>query len=221
MLGNQSVYSEEYSVIGNPFDARMSLTSAQMLRLYLLNALVLYSGNRSFRYLAGHEVRENFRKIGFGDDVCIHVLKDLCANRFIFTSSHSEASFEANYAPSRLGGFVVRNLISQLAYVENVMMDTFIADEEAWTKIKATTEEVYSERDVVRRLEKRIQRARSFYEYIEDLYAPLRGESIRRGLSAEWCGNPLEEMKADFERNTDYALKSAKRNYRSGATKKQ
>src|SRR5690606_27074886 len=42
LLGNQGVYSEAFSVIGNPFDARLSKTSSQLLRLFVLSGLVRF-----------------------------------------------------------------------------------------------------------------------------------------------------------------------------------
>ncbi|MCV5714540.1 hypothetical protein OFN39_35565, partial [Escherichia coli] len=43
LLGNQAVYSEAYSLVGNPFDSRLGRTNFQLLRLFVLAALVQYS----------------------------------------------------------------------------------------------------------------------------------------------------------------------------------
>src|SRR5262249_18415584 len=56
MLGTQQVYSEEFSAIGNPFDSRLAKSEAQLLRLYILAAIVTLSSERSFRHLEGSDI---------------------------------------------------------------------------------------------------------------------------------------------------------------------
>lgn len=211
VLGNRMVYSEDYSPVGNIFDANISLTSAQYLRLYVLSALVAFSSVRSFQFLPGEEVRNALREIGFGDDITLRVLGDMSRHRFLFTASHTDPSFEAEFAPSRLGGYIVRDLIGNFTYVENVMYDTFIADNDLWNRLRELTDLVNNERDTIRRLQTRIERARLCYDYLEESYMPLVEASQRRGLSAEWQTQPLKEMRQRFRDNLSYAMRSAQR----------
>ena len=57
MLDNRSIYSEEYSVIGNPFDAKLALTKVQLLQLFVLTALVNYGSAKAFQHSAGEDTR--------------------------------------------------------------------------------------------------------------------------------------------------------------------
>lgn len=213
LLGNQSVYQEEYSVIGNPFDSRLNKTNAQLLRLFILAALVKLSGEKSFEYLDGPSIRENLRKIGFNDDHILKTLNDLCLLRFVHTASHNEATFNSNYYPSKLGGYIIRDLIGDFTFVENVLMDTFIASKEVWESLKKLSDVIKEERDTIRRLKARISRAKRFYDYNQELYALILDEAQRRNLTSEWCSNPLNEMKEKLNSNCDFALNSAKRHY--------
>src|SRR3970282_2030783 len=74
LLGNRTVYSEEVSPIANPFDLRLAINSAQLLRLYILTAIVNLASSPSFRHIDGSFIAENLRKIGFGDAVILSVL---------------------------------------------------------------------------------------------------------------------------------------------------
>lgn len=213
MVGTQKQYFEEYSVVGNPFDSRLSKTEAQMLRLYLLSAIVNMSGDSSFRHLEGTEIRKNFRSLGFGDDLTLRVLQDLCRLRFLHTTSHTPATFESSFIVSRLGGYIVRYFLSDMMFLENVMMDTFIPDEVTWNRLRSQTDSIYSERNTIRRLSLRRERVQAFYDYMLRLYTPLRDDSIRRGFSAAWCAHPLESARTQLSTNLTRAARSAEQNY--------
>ena len=213
MLGTQQVYFEEYSVLGNPFDSRLAKSEAQLLRLYILSAIVNMSSDRGFRHLDGEEIRRQVREIGFGDNMTRKVLEDLCQLRFMHTASHGAATFEAGYVVSRLGGYIVRHFIGDLTFLENVMMDTFIADGKVWGDLKQQTTEIYSARDIIKRIKIRKARAQEYFQYMKAMYDRLYEESIRRGLPKEWCTHPLRAIEKDFNTNLLRAMSSAERNY--------
>ncbi|MEC3911539.1 hypothetical protein U5A82_14020 [Sphingobium sp. CR2-8] len=213
MLGTQQQYFESHSVLANPFDSRIAKTEAQMLRLYILSAMVNMSSDLSFRYVEGSEIQKVLRNIGFGDAITMQVLSDLCRFRFIHTTSHNKPSYESNYIVSRLGGYIVRYFLSDMMFLENVMMDTFIPDENIWNELKAQTSEIYSERDVVKKVRLRKARVRAFFDYMSSLYSPLQEESSRRGVPAPWCSHPFNAATNQLESNLAKVMKSASRNY--------
>lgn len=131
LLGNQSVYSEEFSVIGNPFDSRLGKSNGGLLRMFVLSALVRQN-NAAGGHLDGPDIRDVIRSIGFSEDDTLRVLSDLCDLRFVNTRSHGKADMNSGYYASRLGGHVVRALIADLTFVENILMDTFISDKDIW-----------------------------------------------------------------------------------------
>jgi hypothetical protein len=213
MLGNQQMYSEEFSVIGNPFDSRLARTEAQLVRLYVLNAIVLLSSSKSFRYLEGSEVHRCLREVGFGDNITLHVIKDLCRLRFIHTIAHNVPSLDASFIVSRLGGYIIRHFLADMMFLENVMVDTFIADTDVWNELRTLTDSIYAERDTIKRMSNRKSRVSIFSEYMKKLYDPLKAESIRRGLPREWCVNPIEAIASEFKARLTRAMSSAMRNY--------
>lgn len=213
MLGNEPVYSEQMSILGNPFDARLGRTNCQLLRLFVLSGMVTLSSESDFQYVSGFTIREQLAKLGFGEDAAVAVLADLCRMRFIHTAAHGKAEIAANFYPSRLGGYVVRLLIADLTFLESVMMDTFIANAHVWDRLTQLSEEVDAQRNIVNRLRLRHDRLDEFIAYISSLYAPLLDEAQRRGLSNEWCSDPIGDIEKTFKRNKSMAMTSAERLY--------
>lgn len=212
LLGNQPVYSEKFSVIGNPFDSRLGKSNGGLLRMFVLSALVRQS-SISGGYLDGPEIRDVIRMVGFSEEDTLKVLQDLCEYRFAHTRAHGKADIVSGYFASRLGGHVLRVLLADLTFVENVLMDTFISDKEAWEKMKSLSREIADEREVVQRLVYRTMRAKVFYNLMIEQFQSLFDEATKRGLAPIWRGNPLVEVQSDFEENVEKALASARRNY--------
>ena len=213
MLGNEPVYSEQMSILGNPFDARLGRTNCQLLRLFVLSALVTMSSDSDFQYISGFSMRDQLIKLGYGEDTTLAVLADLCRLRLVHTAAHGRAEIAANYYPSRLGGYVLRLLIADITFLEAVMMDTFISDRTVWDELVQLSEEIDSQRDIVKRLQLRLDRLDRFVAYVGSLYAPILEETLRRGLPKEWCGDPLRDIQNSFSSNKQKAMESATRLY--------
>lgn len=214
LLGNQPVYNEDFSAIGNPLDSRLNRTNLQLIRLFVLSGLVQYSTDSKFQYLEGIEIQKNLRTIGIGDESILTVLNDLCKFRFILTAEHDEPKFNSNYYPSRLGGYIVRDLISNFMFLENMMMDTFIADTQIWGQLSSLSKQIINtNNDKIARLDLRIERITIFYNYMMTLYSALVEESIKRVLPREWHTNPLKEGLHLLEKNLQTAKTSALKNY--------
>jgi hypothetical protein len=122
-------------------------------------------------------------------------------------------TFESNYVVSRLGGYVIRHFMSNMTFLENVMMDTFIPNSEAWIELCSLTTQIYSVRDTIEKLKIRKKRVLHFFSTMRELYAPLHVESIRRGLSREWCADPFLASTHQLTTNLEKAMRSAERNY--------
>src|SRR3990167_2973055 len=185
ILGTNTVYSEDSSAIANPFDSRLSVNQMQLLRLYLLSTIVAYATENNFRLIDGSIISDNMRKISVGDSFTQQVLIDLCKKRFIFTANHGEPTIASSFVPSRLGGHIVRELICDFTFVENVMFDTYISDPKTWQDLRDLSGEIDAEREVVRRIRLRVQRVRLFYNDMHDQLWQLVDESRKRDLPAQ------------------------------------
>lgn len=213
MLGSKPVYAEESSHVANPFDAKLSMSSAQFLRIFILSALVNRFSQRRAKSMTGEEIRKAVLEVGFHPEITLKVLQDLVSFRCIFTVSHSSASFEASYIPSRLGGQLLRGMLPTFVFLENTMVDTFIDDDDVWNNLYHLTTEIYSERQTTKKVSLRVKRVRAFFDYLEKEYQKLQLEASRRGLPAEWRGNPFVDVRSQMETNAGRVEASAARNY--------
>lgn len=213
LVGNQSVYSEAFSAIGNPFDARLSKSSSQLLRFFILSGLVRIGSEASADYVEGAAIRDVCRKLGYGDAAVLRVLQDVCRLRFVQTASHEMPTFASTFFATRLGGHIVRELIAEFTFVECMLMDTFIAHDGLWDNLKSLTRAISEERDKIRRLGLRVDRVKRFWRNLSDQYYLVVSEALRRGLPSEWCANPFSELENTFDVNCSYVLASVQRNY--------
>jgi GTPase SAR1 family protein len=213
LLGKHPTYSESFSVIGNPFDAHLSKTNAQLIRMFILNGLVTLSGSKTFRSVEGTDISEYNRAIGFSDEIVERILVKMCDLRFIATTDNEDPSLASSYFPTRLGGYVIRYLMANFTFLEATMMDTFISNENTWEDLKIYSEQIDAERNTITRLKIRIKRAETFFNHMKLLYSAILTEAQRRALPAEWCNNPFDDIESSFKRNLERALSSAIRNY--------
>lgn len=213
LVGNQSVYSEAFSAIGNPFDARLSRSASQLLRFFILAGLVRVGSEASADYVEGAAIRDICRKLGYGDAAVLRVLEDLCRLRFVQTASHEPPTFASTFFATRLGGHIIRELTAEFTFVECMLMDTFIAHDGLWEGLKNLTRFISEERDTVRRLGLRVDRVKRFWRNLSDQYFLVAGEALRRGLPSEWCTNPFAELEKTFDANCAQVLTSVQRNY--------
>ena len=213
LLGGQTVYSEALCPIGNPFDSRLNQNNSQMLRMFILNMIVNRYALNNLDKISGLEIVDYIKQIGFSPDMSVSVLDDLCKNRFIFTVSHEPAEIKAFYLPSRLGSYIVKELLADFVFLENLMWDTFIGEEDAWKKISKLTEKIYNERDIYKKIKIRKDRIEEFFNFLTKSYEVLNDAAIGRSLPSECIGNPFVKASNLFNDNLNKVLSSAKKRY--------
>jgi hypothetical protein len=136
----------------------------------------------------------------------------LCKFRFLFTANHGEASIASSVVPSRLGGYIVRELLANFTFVENAMFDTYIADPKVWQTLRDLSHQIEAERHTVARIRLRIERAKEFFNYMHQCLLVLVTEAQKRGLPPQWCHDCLGEREHDFRRELSRVLASARTN---------
>jgi hypothetical protein len=213
MFGNQSIYRDSFSPIGNPFDSYLGKTDAQLLRLYIISVLVNSAATRDFEGLEASELIGNLQKIGFSERLSEHVLKDLIAKRFVYSRSHQEYTRESVLAPSRLAGYLVRELIGRMMFLETTMFDTFIAKDGTWATLKELVRKIYAQHNLITKLKTRKEAVQLFFDFMEESMEKLVEEARRRGLPPVWCINPLKRVRPNLALDLTKALSSAQRNY--------
>lgn len=215
MFGNQSIYRDEFSPFLNPFDAKTGRSESQFLRLYIMSALVWAASTKTFEGIEAGEIVTALEKLGFSRRITDQVIHDLIRGRLCFSRSHQEYNLDSVLVPSRLCGYVVRDLVARLVFVETTVFDTFIYDDVVWSQIKEMVKQVYAERNLVSKFRKRKEVAKAFFDWAEQEVQKLCNEAAKRNLGPLWTNNPLTRVKEDFRQELDRALRSAVRNYGS------
>jgi hypothetical protein len=215
MFGNQSIYRDEFSPFLNPFDAKTGRSESQFLRLYIMSALVWAASTKTFEGIEAAEVVVSLEKLGFSRRITDAVIEDLIKGRLCFSKSHQSYNLDSVLVPSRLCGYVVRDLVARLVYIETTVFDTFIYDDVVWLEIKAAMKSVYSERNLVNKFRKRKEIARIFFDWVEREMQNLCNEAAKRNLGPLWTNNPMTRVRDEFQQELDRALRSAVRNYGS------
>lgn len=213
LLGNQNIYREAFSVIGNPLDSYLARSGVQFLRLYLMSVLVLYSSENEFEGVSARTIYENCEAIGISRGDTHRVVSDLLNARFIFTKSQQAFCDDSVVLPSRLCGHIVRELVARMVFLETTMFDTFISDKGVWDMIESNMRLIYKERDFFKKFGMRREVVRMFYKYCEAGLEPLVVEAQLRSLPPQWCSNPMTRMEAEFNDDVNRASGSAARNY--------
>lgn len=213
IVGNHTVYDENYSAVGNVFDSKLSIHNLQLLKLFILNACVNRATLSSFEGIDGDEIIEHLKNIGVAKKYTRQVLKVLCEQRYLFTPSHTVSEDIAMYAPSRLGGYVVRELLVDFTFLENLMFDTYISDDETWQNLKEISHEIESEKNIIRKIDIRVKRIQFFWKYLTKSYSPLLSESLKRTLPSEWCNDLFGDNTVSLESTFSRVKRSANRNY--------
>ena len=213
LLGTQATYTEALSAIGNPFDAKLGRTKAQLLRLYILSALVQQATLPTYQYTEGPDLAAALQKLGFGLSITEHVLKDLCKFRFLHTAGYTTPTISCSFFPSRLGGHVIRSLLSSFTFLENVMMDTFIPQDARWDELRGLTQGIETQRDKLQRIRLRTRRVEAFFECMAENYGNLTEQSQRLALPRDFSMQIFDDARSELMRNLATVLGSAKRNY--------
>jgi len=215
MFGNQSIYRDEFSPIINPLDAKTGRSESQFLRLYIMSALVNAASTKTFQGLEAGEIISALEKLGFSSRITNKIIQDLINGRLCFSRSHQAFNPESVLVPTRLCGYVVRELMSKLIFLETIIFDTFIYDDITWSQVKGSIREIYSENRPVPKFKKRKEIAKIFFDWIEKEVQKLCNEAAKRNLNPFWTNNPVSRLRVDFELELDRALRSAIRNYGS------
>ena len=219
MLGNQSIYKDEFSPFLNPFDAKTGRSESQFLRLYIMSALVSAASTKTFHGIEAGEIVSSLGKIGFSQRISDKIIGELIKGRLCFSRSQQTYTLESELVPSRLCGYIVRDLIGRMVFLENALFDTFVYGDAEWTLIKEKMTQVYRSHHAVTKLKLRKEIVRTFFDWVEKQLQKLCDDAAKRNLGPLWTANPMTRMRVDFNKDIDRALRSAIRHYGSDKEK--
>lgn len=165
VFGQRKFYREEDSLLLNLFDAKIGGRAFQMLRIHLLELLCASASASDASGVEVTQIINELYKMGLPDQEVMHCLNTLHRGGLIRTTEgFDELPPSASLLPTRLGGYLLRELSGEFTYLEACALDAYIYDRETWDALREITEQVESKTGMAR-LELRIKRVETFLEY--------------------------------------------------------
>lgn len=163
MFGEFKYYSQERSHIMNLFDFDPSITDSCFNLLKILKFLLYRSNKRSSigrGYVEIDELIEIFESVSIKKEVVIDSLLRLSTFNLCEYDNQSKTGIKnANYVKiTAAGKYYLLYLVNEFQYVDAVLIDTPISDDDVFANIKKTINSVD--------LDKRINRTNQFLEYL-------------------------------------------------------
>ncbi|MFV3408785.1 hypothetical protein ACNH6C_09275 [Bdellovibrio bacteriovorus] len=186
VLGNKKFYDDSTSLLPNIYDSKLGSRDLQQLRLRITAMLVTGASEAAFDGKPIEEIISNLHRRAISEVDVLSVLNRLHQTRLIRTPDGLPPTPTSKIFPTRLAGYIVRNLAYEFAYSEFCSLDTVIFDEDSWQGLLELNTKVQLAKESPEKVEYRIQRTKLFFEYIAKLEDSWIVESKRRGLDPEW-----------------------------------
>ncbi|WP_445458331.1 hypothetical protein [Flavobacterium sp. HNIBRBA15423] len=173
ILGPWKYYKEERSEVINIFDSKLGSKKQQLILLYLLKYLQINArvDNAEMEY---SEIVSFVSNFGTSEDLCKKIVEKL----FTFNLIHTNERHLDNpkYFITLCGGYYISNLCKMFVYIETVMYDTNILNNELFNKICEITYLIEDSRDWLEKMNLRKIRVELFFNYLKGLEEELSKE---------------------------------------------
>jgi hypothetical protein len=214
LLGQWKYYREEIAQIPNLFDAKLVSSAFQLLRYQILCRLVSSASNSSYEGDSVDRIISDLYRLGVHEQSILKVLNDLVDFRLIQPIDRLPVSQRSIVYPTRLGGYLCRDLSAKFMYFEPCLLDTNIHSQETWEELSSITNAI----EVARWEDKmglRIKRIHCFVEYLSALEEKWIGSCNRYNLQSQWGTQVIadlsERLKEELVNVSVSAEKTAKR----------
>ncbi len=218
ILGQKKYYREEESLLLNIFDSKLGYPFPQLLRFRILNMLTQFAAEATFEGLPHEELESKLYQIGIKPPDIEQVINSLLACRLIYTDDGRELYHHSKLLPTRLGGYIVRELSRQFLYLEPCLIDASIFIDEHWHNLQIITEQI-DQASNPDKLKLRIDRANMFLDYLAEIDQSWISKAKRYNLTEEYAcelfnASFLETVKGNFQEvlsNAEKVLRSKKK----------
>ncbi|MFT6983913.1 MAG: hypothetical protein ACJAUD_002693 [Crocinitomicaceae bacterium] len=163
ILGQWKYYKENRAEAFNLFDSSLGSIKLQLLRLYALK----FFHNKAKIGLPEiniNEITQLISHFGASNDVALSVIKSFKDTSLIH--SNDEHLEEPSYSITLAGGYYVTNLAKSFVYLETIIFDTNIFDQDKFQNLCDVTIEIENCRDVLDRMKLRNNRMELFFDYL-------------------------------------------------------
>jgi hypothetical protein len=206
-LGDQKYYQSDGSVVQNLYSIADESRPSHFTKLRLLEYLFFHRNRSTAVYGLGFVrtdiLQKEFAKIGTSEPDITESLKSLAAASLVENDIYDFRTISDAYRITYTGRYYIRHLMAKFAYLDLVLQDTPIADEEIFAKIKA----LVSSRDLADRFE----RVGCFVQYLrseEDREYPV---VLSTSESLPLRRQFVPQMIKEFEEDKIYILQQVRK----------
>jgi hypothetical protein len=204
ILGPWMYFKETRSECLNIFDSNLNSKNLRLLRFVLLSYLYLNSRMSKTPTVTVEKCVEIFSHLGANEGQIRSVLNDLLRGDLIKEMDAKSMSLSSVISMTRTGGYVFKLLSSKLVYVESCLHDTFIDDENLWSKLTELTYRIENENRILEKIRMRAERAELYVTHLQGLERKML-DLLKGHDNLTFMPNVLNELKKDVS----YAVRSA------------
>ncbi len=183
ILSQWKYYKEDRAELINLFDSGLGSKRLLLARVHLLQYLFNRSKTSDTTKVQIQDLVERLSTIGMSEEVINRILIDLRRNELIRDDGGKLNLEGSNSLYLTLSGaYYVGYLCKRMVYVESVMMDTPIYDENVWDGLTYLTRSIENEEDIQTKMQLRRERLIKFMDYLV----------IMESTAIQDCGNKSE-----------------------------
>lgn len=165
VYGQRAHYREEESLLLNIFDSKIGSREVQLLRVSIVRQLVAQAESGAGMGLIYGSTAEDLIHLGINIELTHKVISDLITGGFIATKDGQPLAERSTLVATRLGGYAIRHLCFEFAYLEACSIDSSVYDAPAWGELCNTSREI-DESNGMERLRLRFRRINTFLDYL-------------------------------------------------------
>lgn len=207
VLGTWKYYKEDRAEVMNVLSSGFSSKSLQFLRIYILKFLYLRAKDKNTLDTPVKRIVESFSIIGASDNHILKTLQDLYQNGLVNSIDARDIDINSVIVVTLTGGYYYTVLTRRSEYLENIMFDTPIFNEEIWEQIYSVNEDIKHDNNIISRVRKRRDRMMHFLDYIEY----VEKENIKKSAIANYSF--FEEIEQPIRVQFQDIVNSAKTYY--------
>jgi hypothetical protein len=169
VLGHWKFYREDRAEVINLFDAKLNSKTLQLIRVYLIHFLLIRAKEYDKVNTPVKLIIDTFSKIGISENLLIQTLQLLLRNNLVKSSSSENISQTSSISISQSGSYYLGTMANRFEYLESIMFDTSINDDEVWDKLCFYTGVIENYPNVNERIQNRVKRMNVFLGYLEQV----------------------------------------------------
>lgn len=206
MLGQWRYYKESRSECYNLYDSYLNSYNLQLLRLYILKYLFYNAQDKNSVETPVENIVNIFTKLGVSENGIFSVLNTMIKNELIRNKEGDDLELTSTVFITMSGGYYINILSKRFSYLESILFDTNIHDDNVWEKLAVLSQEIEETDSISDRMELRRERVLLFIDYLEEIE---KGYHLKLGVNPYF--KHISELRKLIVIQTNKAIKNSKK----------